>query len=161
MFDNVDILQILAYMNFPISSNKITGITDANWGPQQDQSLLKTTDLYVRDIFFLKHIIQDLNLHNHLFDIKTKIYNDNMAFVHNLTFATVRDQKIQQISYPKKIKISNILQRFGTSSFQNLSQINHSKRVVTTINNVTVIIGVFYSPYISLITITLIITATT
>jgi len=128
MFDSFENLRILAYLNFPIPSNKITGITDANWGPQ-DQSLLKpnqtppeleqfktrsisghiialhgplhwvskrqkitarssgeaeiyATDLCVRDIFFIKHIIEDLKLYDQLFDTKTKIYNDNMACVH-------------------------------------------------------------------------------
>lgn len=37
-FDSFENLRLLAYLNFPLPSTKITGITDANWGPQ-DQSV--------------------------------------------------------------------------------------------------------------------------
>jgi len=39
-FDSFENLRLLAYLNFPLPSTKITGISDANWGPQ-DQSVPK------------------------------------------------------------------------------------------------------------------------
>jgi len=40
-FDSDKDLKLMAYLNFPLPSDKITGITDANWGPQ-DQSVPKS-----------------------------------------------------------------------------------------------------------------------
>ena len=128
VFDSNINSTITSFIHFPIKTKQITGISDANWGPQ-DQSIPKpdkfysqlelyktrsisghlithhgplhwcskrqkitarssaeaeiyATDQCVKDILYLRNIINDLKLLPELCQNKTKIYNDNMACIH-------------------------------------------------------------------------------
>ena len=150
-------LKILSFLNFPIDNTKLIGITDANWGPQ-DQSKPRTgappehldlfksrsmsghiinlhgpihwsskrqtitatssaeaevyaTDACVKDILFLRNILNDLKLHDQAMNPKTNIYNDNMACVlwsHNKTSKGLRHIQVKENFIKENIDLLSI-----------------------------------------------------
>jgi len=65
------------------------------------------TDMCVRDIQMLRNIINDLELEDVFFDIRTKVYNDNMACIYwskktttkGLRYIQIKENTIRELAH--------------------------------------------------------------